>query len=192
MMVLIFFALFLSHAAALATTQPPFDPRVSPHQYVVPRQKVGVIIVDHGSKRESSNLRLESLCQQFQSRVQHIVKPAHMEIASPTIDDAFQSCVSEGCELIIVHPFFLGPGKHASEDIPRLVDAARQKHPNVKAIVTDPLGADSRILDIIHSSVTDAVRKEEGGSFEDSFFGSIQAAMERAQQQTAPTKKKLQ
>lgn len=37
-----------------------FDPRVSPHAYG--GNRIGVIIVDHGSKRDESNKLLERIC----------------------------------------------------------------------------------------------------------------------------------
>ena len=50
----------------------------------------GVIVVDHGSRREASNQAFETFVQQFSRRSGFdIVEPAHMEIAEPTIAQAF-------------------------------------------------------------------------------------------------------
>ena len=49
----------------------------------------GVIVVDHGSRREASNQAFETFVQQFSRRSGFdIVEPAHMEIAEPTIAQA--------------------------------------------------------------------------------------------------------
>src|SRR5258708_36952550 len=53
-----------------------------------------------------------------------IVEPAHMELAEPSIATAYARCVERGAEQIVVCPFFLGPGKHWTPDIPRLTAAA--------------------------------------------------------------------
>jgi len=37
------------------------------------------------------------------------------ELAEPSIRDAFQSCVQQGANRIIVSPFFLSPGRHWSQ-----------------------------------------------------------------------------
>mmetsp|Transcript_12032 Transcript_12032/g.38324 ORF Transcript_12032/g.38324 Transcript_12032/m.38324 type:complete len:151 (+) Transcript_12032:126-578(+) len=117
-----------------------FDPRISPHAYGS-KTKVGVIIVDHGSRREESNKRHESLCRAYAStraRPNWIVRPAHMELAQPSIADAFDDCVREGCELVVCHPLFLGPGRHVVEDVPALLEEANARHPNVRSLMTEP------------------------------------------------------
>ena len=48
----------------------------------------GIIIVDHGSRREESNQMLEEVAALFAKRFARrfsIVEPAHMEIAEPSI-----------------------------------------------------------------------------------------------------------
>lgn len=166
------------------------DPRVSPHKYEAAAKKVGVMIVDHGSKIAASNERLEELCGEYASTRAHkgwIVAPAHMELASPSIEDAFDSLVSQGCDLVVCHPYFLGAGRHATQDVPQLLDEANAKHPSVTSFVTPPLGAAPTLLDLVHDVVSVAVK--DGGTpapenaFEDSFFGSIAAAI--AEDQTA-------
>ena len=43
-----------------------------------------------------------------------------MEIAEPSIASAYATCVRRGANHIIVCPYFLGPGKHWTSDIPNL------------------------------------------------------------------------
>ena len=78
-----------------------------------------------------------------------IVEGAHMELAPPTIEDGVTSCIEKGATHIIAHPYMLSPGRHAREDIPRMVAEAVNTHPGVTSEVTDPLGVDSRIGQII-------------------------------------------
>ena len=54
-----------------------------------------------------------------------IVEPAHMELAEPSIGTAYAKCAERGATRIIVCPFFLGPGKHWTADIPRLAPTRR-------------------------------------------------------------------
>ncbi len=56
----------------------------------------GIIIVDHGSRREESNLLLEEVARAFLRRFADryaIVEPAHMELAEPSIGTAYARCV---------------------------------------------------------------------------------------------------
>src|SRR5437016_6117006 len=67
--------------------------------------KNGIIIVDHGSRREESNQMLEEVADLFAQRfveLYEVVEPAHMEIAEPSIATAYAKCVERGATRIIV------------------------------------------------------------------------------------------
>ena len=118
--------------------------------------QTGIIIVDHGSRREESNHMLEELATLFAKRFAErhdIVEPAHMEIAEPSIATAYDKCVQRGARRIVVCPFFLGPGKHWTQDIPRLTSEAAKLHPGTQYHVTKTLGIDDLILDLLEKRV---------------------------------------
>jgi len=89
------------------------------------------------------------------SREFDIVLYAHMELAEPKISQAFDACVAEGAKEIIVHPYFLAPGRHSTKDIPRMVKDAAKKHPQVSYRITEPLGIHPKIIDVILERATD-------------------------------------
>jgi len=112
----------------------------------------GIIIVDHGSRREESNKMLEHVAALFAERFSEkyeIVEPAHMELAEPSIATAYARCVERGAERIVVLPFFLGPGKHWTQDIPRLTADAAVQFPATRFHVAPTLGIDDLILDLL-------------------------------------------
>jgi sirohydrochlorin ferrochelatase len=111
---------------------------------------IGIIIIDHGSRREESNQFVITVAADFQnSEGYRIVEPAHMELAQPDLAVAYDKCVSQGAKYIIVHPYFLAPGRHWHEDIPQLASAAASSHPQTSCVVTAPLGIHSAMLQII-------------------------------------------
>lgn len=121
---------------------------------------VGIIVVDHGSKRQESNSLLMDVVRMFrESSVYQIVEPAHMELAEPTIQAAFDRCVEQGADLVVVHPYFLAPGKHWKEDIPRLARDASLKHPAVRHMVTEPLGLHPLMARIMQQRIDDCLQK---------------------------------
>ena len=125
--------------------------------------KTGIIIVDHGSRRAQSNELLEEVAVQFGKRfaeLYDIVEPAHMEIAEPSIATAYDRCVKRGASRVVVCPFFLGPGKHWTQDIPRLAAEAAAMHPHTTYHVTHPLGIDDLILDLLEKRVRFCVEHE--------------------------------
>ncbi|XP_061359615.1 sirohydrochlorin ferrochelatase, chloroplastic isoform X2 [Gastrolobium bilobum] len=122
-----------------------------------------VIIVDHGSRREESNLMLNEFVKMFKNKTGYeIVEPAHMELAEPSIGDAFQSCVQQGANHIIVSPFFLAPGKHWSQDIPSLSAEAAKEHPSVSYIVTAPLGNHELLVDVVNDRINHCLKHVAG------------------------------
>ncbi len=115
--------------------------------------KTGIIIVDHGSRRTQSNEMLEEVARQFGERFRQaydVVEPAHMELAEPSIATAYARCVERGATRVVVCPFFLGPGKHWTGDIPRLTAEAAQSHPGTAYHVAMPLGIDDLILELLN------------------------------------------
>ena len=116
----------------------------------------GIIIVDHGSRRDESNRMLEEVARLFADRFRQryeVVEPAHMELAEPSIATAFARCVERGATRVVVCPFFLGPGKHWTGDIPRLAAEAAANHPGTRYHVTMPLGIDELILELLEKRV---------------------------------------
>lgn len=104
-----------------------FDPLLSPHAYpngidagaskplssvppsplevVKAKKKVGVLLMDHGSRNNASNVRLEKLAELYQMTANFdqvdgedmiVVEPAHMEIASPTIAEGLKKLLDQG------------------------------------------------------------------------------------------------
>ncbi len=117
----------------------------------IERRHIGVVVVDHGSRREESNRMLLQLVELFREATEYaIVEPAHMELAEPTVATAFDRCVERGARLIVVYPYFLLPGRHWQSDIPALAGEAARRHPGVRYLVTAPLGLHplmARIMD---------------------------------------------
>jgi sirohydrochlorin ferrochelatase len=121
--------------------------------------KRAILLVDHGSRRAEANALLEEVADQIRKRTaESIVEVAHLEIAQPGIGAGIEACVEKGATRIIVHPFFLGPGRHTSEDIPAQVERAAQKHPSVEIRISEPLGSHAALIDVILDRVSDADR----------------------------------
>ncbi|MBI4555987.1 MAG: cobalamin biosynthesis protein CbiX [Candidatus Hydrogenedentes bacterium] len=120
-----------------------------------------VILVDHGSTYAAANEMLEQVARNFGDATRiAIVEPAHMEIAEPTIAQAFAKCVARGAKRVIIHPYFLSPGVHSTTDIPCLVAEAAADFPSVPFCVSEPIGIDPRMNEVVLRRVLEAVRWE--------------------------------
>ena len=120
------------------------------HNLPVDGDQLGVILVDHGSRREESNMMLLDAVREFAAASGlPIVEPAHMELAEPSIAAAFDRCVERGATTVVVFPYFLLPGRHWHEDIPRLSAEAAAAHPGVRYLVTAPFALHPLISEVI-------------------------------------------
>ncbi|XP_008783194.2 sirohydrochlorin ferrochelatase, chloroplastic [Phoenix dactylifera] len=116
--------------------------------------KDAVIIVDHGSRRQESNFMLNEFVAMFKARTGYrIVEPAHMELAAPSIRDAFKTCVLQGANRVMVSPFFLSPGRHWQQDIPALAAEASREHSGISYIITAPLGLHELMVDVMNDRI---------------------------------------
>lgn len=123
---------------------------------------LGVILVDHGSRRQESNQLLLEVVEHFaKASGLAIVEPAHMELAEPSIAAAFARCVERGAKTVVVFPYFLLPGKHWHDDIPRLAAEAAARHPGVRFRVTAPFGHHPLLFDVIGERIADSLAGRE-------------------------------
>ena len=118
---------------------------------------VGVIVVDHGSRKAESNERLKELVSSYREMSElSLVEPAHMELSEPSIATAYRRCVEQGATRVVCFPFFLSPGRHVQEDIPSLLEEAAAQNPGIPYTITAPLGMHKNVLALID----DTVKKE--------------------------------
>ena len=127
------------------------------------QQRQGYVLVDHGSRRARANALLEEVATLVSDRLgpEAIVEAAHMEIATPTLADAFAKCVERGATKIVVHPFMLAPGKHVSEDLPRLAADAANAHEGVLFVMAEPLGKHDGVIDAVMDRCRAALTQSE-------------------------------
>ncbi len=113
-------------------------------------EKVALLLVDHGSRFQEANDMLADVATMVK-RISGLecVHYAHMELAEPTIEQGFATCVREGATAVVVHPYFLSPGRHSTSDIPRMVTEAAKAFPGIQYCVTEPLGLHTKIGEVV-------------------------------------------
>lgn len=120
-------------------------------------EKTGLLIIDHGSRRPDANRVIRQVAKMVREKSYFlIVQHAHMELAEPTIQQGFELCVAAGVDTIVVQPYFLGPGRHSTTDIPRIVGDVAQKHPQVIIRLSGPLGAHPKMGELILERIEEA------------------------------------
>ncbi len=111
-----------------------------------------LVLVAHGSRREASNQEVRHVAEQLQARAMDVfdrVTAAYLELAGPTIPEAIENCIRAGADEVVVIPYFLAAGRHMSDDIPAIIEAAREAHPDVSIRVTPYVGAAPGVVDLL-------------------------------------------
>lgn len=85
-----------------------------------------------------------------------------MEIAEPSIATAFARCIAGGARCVVVIPYFLLPGRHWDQDIPRLAAAAAAAHPDVSYLVGAPIGLHPMMADVIQARLDQCLAHAAG------------------------------
>ena len=120
----------------------------------------GLVIVDHGTRGEDANRPLAELAASVaEARPDWLVAHAHMELAEPDFASAIDGLVERGADEILVHLHFLGEGYHVRETLPGLIRDARSRYPKLLIRVSDPLGKDPRITDIVLDRMDELKRR---------------------------------
>lgn len=174
------------------TSDEDFDPTLSPHSYpngiaagvveagnIDHRKKLGILLIDHGSKREASNEHLHNIAKIFEdnsksSNYNVVVRGAHMEIATPSILTSLRNLIAvDRVTKVVCVPYFLSPGRHATIDVPNLIAEAKALldeegvmtsggSERIEVIVSDALGTHTdSMLGAVGTLVDMALKKQK-------------------------------
>lgn len=130
----------------------------------VAADRVGLLVVGHGSRRTAANDLLVAVTAEVAGRSAGLRAVAHafLEVSRPSIRDGFAELVAEGCRHVVVHPYFLYPGAHTALDIPAELAAAGAAAPGVTWVLTEPLNLDPRIVDVVLDRVAAVLSPQPG------------------------------
>ncbi|MFQ6031050.1 MAG: sirohydrochlorin chelatase [Dehalococcoidia bacterium] len=138
----------------------------------------GVILLAHGSQRGTSPQEcscawgangaetppawcrhcpstpqgLGEAAQRLQAELQSdqaLVLLSCLEFIQPHPDQAVQLLADRGLQQVVVMPYLLGQGKHATLELDEVLDEIRAQVPQVQIILTEALGADPRLADLV-------------------------------------------
>ena len=68
-----------------------------------------------------------------------LVEAAFLDCAQPTLTAAVDALVRQGANRVVVIPYFLMPGRHLSEDLPRIAAEASRIHDNIPIVIAESL-----------------------------------------------------
>jgi len=117
-----------------------------------------LLLVAHGSRREESNIEIESLSEKiskFESKEFDKVMPAFLEFASPSIPEAIKECAEVGATKVTILPYFLSAGVHITRDIPNEITEATKGSQGIEIKVANYFGSRDEIAQILLKTALD-------------------------------------
>jgi sirohydrochlorin ferrochelatase len=87
-----------------------------------------------------------------------------LEFLPPHPDEALRQLEQRGLRRIVVMPFLLGHGKHATLELEELLDEARRKLPQVHLSMAEGLGAHAQLADLVVRRVRDIMPHSSYGT----------------------------
>jgi sirohydrochlorin cobaltochelatase len=110
----------------------------------------GILLLAHGSRDPAWRAPIEAVAARIQALAPGTpVRCAYIELSTPTLPEAAAELVAAGCTALRVVPLFLGMGKHTREDMPRLVQRAREQHPAVAFTLAAAVGEHAALVDLL-------------------------------------------
>jgi sirohydrochlorin cobaltochelatase len=110
----------------------------------------GIVLFAHGSRDPLWHKPMEAVAQKVreQSPAANVVC-AYLELSQPDLPTSTAALVAQGVTEITIVPMFLGVGKHAREDLPVIVAALRDSHPQVRFILQRAVGENPLLVALL-------------------------------------------
>ena len=115
-----------------------------------------IVLFAHGSRDPLWHRPMQAVAERVALRLPGAkVACAYLELSTPSLLDAVQALVEQGCTHVRVVPMFLGVGKHVREDLPLMLQALRDAHPHVAFEPLPAVGEHPDLLDLMANIALD-------------------------------------
>ena len=110
--------------------------------------KRGLLLFAHGARDPRWAKPFEAVADRVRTASPSIqVALAYLELMEPTLDDAAERLIGEGCGSVDVVPLFLGAGGHVRNDLPALMARLARRHPEVQLHLHPAVGETDEVVD---------------------------------------------
>jgi sirohydrochlorin cobaltochelatase len=110
----------------------------------------GTILFAHGSRDPLWRQPIEAVAHQIRLLTpDHPVRCAYLEITEPDLATSAAELATLGLKFITVLPLFLGVGKHARDDLPRLMGMLQANHPDIEFKLRPAIGEELQVIELL-------------------------------------------
>ena len=117
-----------------------------------------VVLFAHGSRDPRWSEPIEAVARTMRELAPDVpVACAYLELTAPDLPTCVQALASQGARAITVWPMFLGAGRHAREDLPRIAEQLRTSHPGIVIDVRTAIGEHPNVLACMARTALDGI-----------------------------------
>jgi len=119
-----------------------------------------LVLFAHGARDPEWSVPFRNLQRRIAGRCPAVtVELAFLELMPPLLGDVLERLATAGHVRITIAPVFMAQGGHLKQDLPRLIDELRQRHPGVALDLLPPVGEAEPVLDAISDWLVNAVQR---------------------------------
>lgn len=114
--------------------------------------EAAVIVLAHGSRNDEETVgRMNEVLDKASFFLPRNVAlfPAFLQFNRPHLEEALSACSSRNISRVFILPYFLNPGVHLSEDLPREVRRLKGSFPHLDIRLCGSLGSQSWFFDVV-------------------------------------------
>ncbi|MCZ7570899.1 MAG: precorrin-8X methylmutase [Ardenticatenaceae bacterium] len=118
-----------------------------------------LLLVGHGSRDATGVAQFKAFAADVAGFLQASVVPCFLELADPPIVNALQTALRAGARHIVALPLFLGPAGHQKNDVPTMLNWAKQRWPDVRFDYGTPLGVHPYVVSALADRAREAMQR---------------------------------
>ncbi len=118
------------------------------NKIILPKNKVDVMIIGHGSKDPNAQLSLNYIVDELKTNYRNVSR-CWLEIEQPDIFEGIKKCEKDNPKVLIIVFYFLHEGAHVKTDINNDLKPALENSTLTNTFITKHIGTDEKIIDLI-------------------------------------------
>ena len=111
-----------------------------------------VLYICHGSRLKAAKEEAVAFITSCMNRVEaNIQEICFLELANPSIEEGFRTCVKRGATEIVAIPVFLLAAGHVKKDIPLELRKLNEEYPDIKIVYGNPFGVSEVLVKAVYN-----------------------------------------
>lgn len=122
----------------------------------------GLVLFAHGARDPEWAEPFRAIAARVaETRPDLAVRLAFLEFQAPALTDAIAALVDEGHHSIRVAPLFMAQGGHLKNDVPKLLDQVRMRHPALRLELLPAIGDVAELREAIAAWLVSATAEQQ-------------------------------